>query len=278
MSTVTLAAAEAWAPPLVARVLRRRAETPDVVTLDIDAGRFPFAPGQFNMLSAFGQGEVAISISGDPGRGPLVHTIRAVGRATTALCALRPGDRLGIRGPFGQGWPVSAMHGRDVVIVAGGVGLPPLRAALYAVLAERERFGRVVLLYGSRSPRDLLFAREIARWRSRLDLDVDVTVDAAPPTWRGRVGVVTRLITSARFDAGHAAAFVCGPEVMMRFAVSALRDRGLAADAMWVSLERNMQCGVGVCGHCQLGPFVVCRDGPVFRLDRVETLMGVREL
>ena len=274
----TPASAEAWAPPGIARVLRRRAETRDVVTLELETGEVDFAPGQFNLLSAFGQPEVPISISGGTPSGRLVHTIRAVGAATRALCALRAGDAVGWRGPFGRPWPLAEARGRDLVIVAGGVGLPPLRPVITSVLADRDRYGRVALLYGARSPADLVFRQELPHWRSRFDFEVQVTVDAADETWRGRVGVVTRLIAAAGFDEDHVAAFVCGPEAMMRFAVAALRDRDVDREAIWVSLERNMHCASGVCGHCQLGPLLVCRDGPVFRWDRVESLLGVREL
>jgi NAD(P)H-flavin reductase len=269
--------------PRVYRVTRRRRELADTVTLELEpadggAAR-PFAPGQFNMLYALGVGEIPISISGDPGRpSPLVHTTRAVGAVSRAVCALRVGDAIGVRGPFGTPWPVERAEGGDVVLVAGGIGLAPLRPALYAVLAARERFGRVVLLYGARTPPDILFRRELERWRARLDLEVLVTVDRATGGWLGSVGVVTRLIPRAAFDPANAVVMVCGPEVMMRFTAAGLEQRGVPAERIYASLERNMQCAVGLCGHCQLGPTLVCRDGPVFALSRVKGLLTTAEL
>ena len=217
--------------PHAARVVGAQRELADVWTLDIDtpAGGFPFAPGQFNMLYAFGVGEAAISISGDPSNpGRLIHTIRAVGKVSEALARLKPGDALGVRGPYGGGWPVEAAAGSDVVIVAGGLGLAPLRPSLYRLMAERDRYRRIVVLCGARSPADILFRQELERWRTRLDVDVEVTVDHAGPDWRGNVGVVTTLIPRAAFDPPHTVAMVCGPEVMMRFAAIELEKAGVA--------------------------------------------------
>lgn len=268
--------------PSVARVRRRHRDGPQVWTLDIeveDRDLATFAPGQFNMLTVFGVGEVPISMSGDSAcAGPLVHTIRAVGPVSVALTRLAAGDPVGLRGPFGAGWPMEEAAGRDVVVVAGGLGLAPLRPALYRLLAERARYGRIVLLYGTRSPEEILFRREIETWRRRLDIDIEVTVDHAVGDWRGHVGVVTNLIPRATFDPLHAIALVCGPEIMMRFSIAALRDAGLGDDAIFLSMERNMKCAVGWCGHCQFGPVFVCRDGPVFRYDRLKRLLGVKEL
>jgi NAD(P)H-flavin reductase len=210
--------------------------------------------------------------------GPLIHTIRAVGPVSGALTRLRPGAAIGLRGPFGVGWPMAEAEGRDVVVVAGGLGLAPLRPALYHLLANRGRFGRILLLYGTRSPEDILFRRELEAWRRRLDIGIEVTVDRAFSDWRGHVGVVTMLIPRAAFDSPNAIALVCGPEVMMRFAVAALRDAGIEDDSIYLSLERNMKCAIGLCGHCQLGPTFVCRDGPVFRHDRLRGLLAVKEL
>ncbi len=264
------------------RVRSRKRETSDVVTLSLepeDGRPSAFSPGQFNMVYAFGVGEVPISISGD-GAHPrvLAHTIREVGTVTRALCRARKGDVVGIRGPFGTSWDLPRFEGRDAVIVAGGIGLAPLRPAIRELLARRDRFGRVCVLIGSRTPDDLLFRDDLARWRARFDVEVDVTVDAATPSWRGHVGVVTRLLPRAQFNPENAVALVCGPEVMMRFAASALLDLGVRPNDIRVSLERNMQCGMGMCGHCQLAPLVICRDGPVFDYDRVGPFVGVREL
>jgi len=264
--------------PTPLRVVRRHRETQDTWTLELEPvngdGPAGFAPGQFGMLYAFGTGEVPISISALP----LVHTVRSVGAATSKICALRPGDVVGARGPFGSAWPIAEIEGRDVVLVAGGIGLAPLRPVVHHVLEQRERHGNVVVLYGGRAPGELLYTREIARWRARFDIEVGVTVDRADADWRGRVGVVTTLIPRAGFDPAEAVAMVCGPEVMMRFAVAALRDRGVAAERIFVSLERSMKCAIGLCGHCQLGPAFMCKDGPVFRWDHVEPLLKVREL
>ena len=264
------------------RVVRRRRETADTWTLELEAlsgdGLAP-APGQFTMLYVFGIGEVPISASGDPARpGSLVHTVRAVGAVTEAICAARPGDVIGVRGPFGTAWPLEQAVGADVVIVAGGIGLAPLRPALYHVLAHRGQYGTVVVLYGGRAPEDLLYRRELERWRGRLDVDVDVTVDAATSAWRGKVGVVTKLIPRAVFDEQAAVALVCGPGIMMQFTAQALVERGVRPERIHVSMERNMRCGIAHCGHCQYGPTLICRDGSVYRYDVLAPLLRVREL
>jgi anaerobic sulfite reductase subunit B len=267
--------------PVPYRVRSRTQETADTWTLELDPLGDAVHPraGQFDMLYAFGVGEVPISTSGDhEGDGTLTHTIRAVGAVTTALCALEPGSLLWARGPYGNEWPLAEAAGGDLVIVAGGIGLAPLRPAIRHALAQRDDYGAVSVLVGARTPGDLLFVHEVEEWRARLDAEVDVTVDAASPGWHGRVGLVTKLIPGAVFDPENATAFVCGPEVMMVFVVRALVDRGLPADRIWISMERNMRCGVGHCGHCQLGPTLICRDGPVYRADEMMRLMEVREL
>jgi NAD(P)H-flavin reductase len=289
MSTASLpeaAAGEAQSAdpmtPRIVRVGRRRRDGPDVWTLHIETGEAAsteFAPGQFNMLTAFGVGEVAISLSGDPAAaGRIVHTIRAVGPVSTALAHLGLGEPVGLRGPFGVGWPMAEAVGRDVVVVAGGLGLAPLRPVIYCLLAERSRYGQIVLLYGTRSPNEILFRHELEAWRRRLDVDIEVTVDHAIGDWDGHVGIVTTLIPHAAFDPLHSIAVVCGPEIMMRFAIAALQDAGLAAESIYLSMERNMKCAVGWCGHCQFGPFFICRDGPVFRYDRLRDLLALKEI
>ena len=264
------------------RVTGTRRESRDTVTLELEPPPgevFAFRPGQFNMLGAFGIGQVPISISGDPAAGrPVLHTIRDVGMATHALCALEPGDRVAVRGPYGTCWPLEEAEGGDVVIIAGGIGLPPVRPAIYHVLAHRDRYQRVTLLYGARTPGDLLFTDELGDWRGRFDCDVQVTVDAAASGWRGDVGVVPDLIATARFDPAAATAFMVGPEIMMRFTVRALRSAGVLEDRIFLSMERNMQCGVAMCGHCQLGPFLVCRDGPVFCHRQLAPWLRLREV
>jgi NAD(P)H-flavin reductase len=267
--------------PRVAHVRQRRRDGPDVWTMEIDdpGGPAGFAPGQFNMLTIFGVGEVPISLSGDPGAtDALVHTIRAVGPVSQALTELRPGDPVGLRGPFGSSWPVEELARKDVVLVSGGLGLAPLRPAIYRLLAERERYGNVSLVYGARSPDQILFRRQLESWRRRLDIDIEVTVDHALSRWHGHVGVVTTLIPHVVFDPGNTVALLCGPEVMMRFAISTLTDAGLAESAIHLSMERNMKCAIGRCGHCQFGSDFVCRDGPVFRYDRVAKRLGTKEI
>jgi NAD(P)H-flavin reductase len=259
------------------RVERRTRETHDTWTLSLlplQGEQLEVAPGQFTMLYAFGVGEVPISVSGPP----LLQTIRAVGPVTRALCAARPGTIVGVRGPFGTSWPVEEARGGDLLIVAGGVGLPPVRPALYHALDHRADYGRVILLYGARTPADIVFRRELERWRSRMDLEVDVTVDAAAEGWRGKVGVVTTLIARAAIDPGATAAFVVGPEIMMRFTARALVDECLPASQIWLSMERTMKCGIALCGHCQFGPSLVCRDGAVYPYPAIAPYLGVREL
>jgi NAD(P)H-flavin reductase len=264
------------------RVTAVRRDTLDTVTIELescDGAGLAFASGQFTMLLAFGVGEVPISVSGDPARpNRLVHTIRDVGGVTQSLCAARPGDVLGVRGPYGVGWAVSEGVGADVVIVAGGIGLAPLRPAVLEVLAARQQFGRVSLLYGARTPDDVLFGDELQAWAADADVDVEVTVDRAPTSWTGQVGLVTELIPRAVFDPARSLALVCGPEVMMRYVAAALTRRGVPREKVRVSLERNMRCGVGLCGHCQLREYLICVDGPVFAFDSVQQQLAVREL
>lgn len=258
-------------------------ETADTFTLALapvkGAGPLAFAPGQFNMLYVFGVGEVPISISGNPLEpSPLLHTTRAVGMVTRAMWKLKAGDVIGVRGPFGSSWPLDSARGRDVVIVAGGIGLAPLRSVIWHALTRRADFGKVVLLYGTRTPEDLLFRAELRAWSKQRDLDVHITVDRATGRWRGNVGVVTTLVGHAPFEPKNAVAFVCGPEVMMRFVSLELRKRGVPEAQIYLSLERNMKCATGFCGHCQFGPEFICKTGPVFRHDQVKVLLNVREL
>jgi NAD(P)H-flavin reductase len=267
--------------PVPHRIERVRRETRDTFTLELApvSGAAIFSPGQFNMLYVFGAGESAISISGHPGRPEkLVHTVRAVGVVTRAMRKLKRGDSIGVRGPFGAGWPVDFSEGRDVVLVTGGIGLAPLRPVIYHVLANREKYGKLVLLYGARTPADLLYTREFETWRRRPDTYIDSTVDAAGRDWRGNVGVVTRLIPRADFDAANAIAMICGPEIMMRYTVAEMQKRGVSLDRIFVSMERNMKCAVVACGHCQYGPHFLCSDGPVLSFDRISELFGKREI
>ncbi|MCB9992210.1 MAG: FAD/NAD(P)-binding protein [Hyphomicrobiaceae bacterium] len=266
------------------RVLRTWSELSDVRTMElqpVDGSTVSFQPGQFNMLYAFGVGEVAISISGDAAdESKIVHTTRSVGAVSKALNSVADGDVIGVRGPFGTAWPVVEEKGRHVVFVAGGLGLAPLRPAIYHVLNNRQDYAGMTLVYGARSPQDLLYPYELQAWKARFDTNVQVTVDHAAPGWSGQVGVVTTSLDRALagVDGAEVSAFVCGPEIMMRFTVSSLKALGVTEDRIWVSMERNMKCAIGFCGHCQFGPDFICRDGPVFRHDKVSRLIVKREI
>lgn len=269
--------------PTPYRIQRVKQETDDTFTLELvpadSAEGSSFAPGQFNMLYVYGVGEVPISISSDPSEAPLIqHTTRVVGTVTKAMRLVKRGDMLGIRGPFGTHWPVEEVVGRDVVIVAGGIGLAPLRPALYRLMAQREKYRKIVLLYGTRTPEDILYRHELEHWRGKFDLEIQVTVDRAASSWRGNVGVVTTMIPRAPFDPSNTAAFICGPEVMMRFTAMELQKRGVATDRTYLSMERNMKCGIGLCGHCQYGAVFTCKDGPVFSYGQIVALLGRAEV
>jgi NAD(P)H-flavin reductase len=280
MTTAAPATADAWQPRPF-RVSASRRETHDTVTIELeslDRRGLPFAPGQFTMVGPLGVGDVPISISGHPGRPQqLMHTIRDVGGVTSALCQASEGDVLAVRGPFGVGWRVPDGTGGDIVIVAGGVGLAPLRSAVIEVVASRQKYQRVSVLYGARTASDVLFGADLAAWASE-DVQVAVTVDRASRAWTGRVGLVTELVSWATFDPARTLALVCGPEVMMRYVAGELTARGMPPERIRLSLERNMRCGVGLCGHCQLREYLICIDGPVLSLDAVRPLLGVREL
>jgi NAD(P)H-flavin reductase len=269
--------------PAIFRVEKYRKETHDTYTLELKpasgTGEHRFGAGQFNMLYKFGVGEAAISISGDPtSPNPLIHTIRAVGTATKAMSKFKVGDTIGVRGPFGSCWPVETAKGNDVLIIAGGIGLAPLRPVVYQVLAERHRYGKVYLLYGTRTPEDLLYRAELEKWRARFDLEVLVTVDRASSEWHGNVGVVTTLLKKLVLDPDNTVAMICGPEIMMRFVAMDLIKKEFGLDHIYVSMERNMKCGIGLCGHCQYGPTFICKDGPVYTYDQVIELLARREI
>ena len=272
----------AAAPALPARyqVAGRLAETDDTVTLDlrpVDQPIPPHQPGQFTMLYAPGIGEVPVSISGTGPDLRLVQTVRAVGAVTRALCACRPGRMLGVRGPYGTHWDVAGAAGGDLLIVAGGIGLAPLRGALQAALGQRDAYRRIVVLIGARSPEELIFVRDLGEW-GRRGADIELTVDRATAGWAGHVGVVTQLLRHATVDPGRTTALVCGPEIMMRLTARELLALGVPAAQVRISLERNMRCGVAECGHCQLGPLLLCRDGPVVSYPVAAPLLAVREL
>lgn len=264
------------------RVTATHRETEDVVTFTLEPVGAPVGearPGQFNMLTVFGVGEAAISVSQLHEQGRISHTVRAVGPVSRALCSSQVGDVVGVRGPFGTDWGADELRGRDVLVVAGGIGLAPLRMAVAQLSSHPASGGarHLVVLIGARTPDQIVFADDVRRWREE-GTHVEVTVDAAGAGWRGPVGVVTGLIERVAFDPESTVALVCGPEVMIRFTARALSDRGLSPERIRVSLERNMQCGVGLCGHCQLGPLLLCRDGPVVTYaGAVSQLMGQHE-
>jgi NAD(P)H-flavin reductase len=258
-------------------------ETHDTFTLKLQSRNgqknFFFQPGQFNMLYIFGVGEVPVSISGNPDAPQtLVHTIRAVGTVTKALRRIKAGETLGVRGPFGSSWPVNQIAGKDILIVTGGIGLAPLRPAVYHILGQRNKIGKFVLLYGARSPNDILYSEELNRWSGQFDLQVRVTVDKADHQWLGTVGVVTILIDKARVNPAKTIAMVCGPEIMMNFSIKELLNTGMKERDIFISMERNMKCAVGFCGHCQYGPNFICKDGAVFPYSHVKNFLKVKEI
>ena len=258
-------------------------ETADTFTFELKpvngSTKFHFLPGQFNMLYVFGVGEVPISVSGDPAKAErIIHTVRSVGPVTRAMGSLKRGTQLGLRGPFGTCWPVEQAAGKDLLIIAGGIGLAPLRPVVYEVLSRRQIFGQTCLLYGARTPDDILYTKELSNLGKEVNLQTLLTVDRAGRDWTGNVGVVTRLIAKAQFDPGNAVAMVCGPEVMMRFTIRELQRRGMRTDSIYISMERNMKCAVGFCGHCQFGPTFICKDGPVFRYNKIQHLLTIREI
>ncbi len=267
--------------PVSYRVTKKERETGATVTLELAPEDDPIAavtPGQFNMLWAFGVGEVPISVSAIKQDGVLVHTIRDVGGVTRVLCAKEPGETVGVRGPFGRGWDLGAVQGRDLVIVAGGIGLAPLRPVVHAVLSDPSAFEDIALVVGARTSDELLFRSELDSWWHGHDIMVRTIVDRPSPDWSGNVGVVTKELPRVPLLGDQTVAMVCGPEVMMRFSAMSLIDRGVTPDRIFVSLERNMQCAIEHCGHCQLAGLFVCTDGPVVTFEKARPLMEVREL
>lgn len=264
------------------RLVSKTPETADTFTLileDESGEGTTFRPGQFMMIYVFGVGEVPISVAGNPHIGhALVHTVRAVGAVTNALCELRPGDVVGVRGPFGTNWPLDEAVDRDLLIIAGGIGLAPLRPAVIEALNRRDEYRSLSLIYGARTPADLLYRDDLLGWESTPAMNVEVTVDRAPSDWWGDVGLVTKMLPRVSFNPVNAAAFVCGPEVMMRVVARELRDLGVPAPNIAISMERNMKCAVGFCGHCQYGSDFLCKTGPVGSFQKFAARLGVDEI
>jgi NAD(P)H-flavin reductase len=239
---------------------------------------YSYLPGQFNMVGLVGIGEAPISLSSCPvEKGCFSHTVRAVGDVTNALDRLQPGGRVWVRGPYGRGWPIEEAKGRRILVIGGGIGLAPLRSAILQIFRQRDEYGSVEILYGARTPGDLLYTDEFETWSEQRDTRLLVTVDSAgeDQNWKGYVGVVTHLIPRAATPLRDCMILVCGPEVMMKFTVGGLLPAGVNPENIWVSLERRMKCGIAMCGHCQIGPKYVCKDGPVFRYSEIRGLFGM---
>lgn len=270
--------------PEPAQIVEKRSFAPDIHAyrlrlVDPSArARFDFVPGQFNMVYVPGVGEVAISISSDPDEEDLEHTIRIVGRTTRVIDTMGPGDVIGLRGPYGRGWPLAEARFKDVLVVTGGLGCAPVTGAVEYLFRRRAQYGHLTILHGVKKPDDLVHRDRFAAWRRAPDTTVLLTTDQPDRSWRDRSGVVTELFEEVALDPGRTVVFMCGPEVMMRYAVQSLAGRGVPHERIYVSLERNMKCAVGACGHCQLGPEFVCKDGPIFPYARIAHLFGVRGL
>ncbi|KTD61764.1 FAD/NAD(P)-binding protein [Legionella spiritensis] len=267
--------------PYPIEIIARTQESPTIFSLEARFTEskhheyFSFHPGQFNMLYLYGVGEVAISISSDPDEKTyLRHTIRAVGRVTKALQTIKKGDQLGLRGPFGQGWPVHQAQGKDVVIVTGGLGCAPTVSVINYILARRQKYGTLTLLQGVKHSEDFIFRKQYALWQQSPDTHVHIAADQAGPRWPWGIGYVTDMIQSITIDSSKTIAMLCGPEMMMYAAVKALVQKGMAEDNIYLSMERNMACGLGHCGHCQYGGLFVCKDGPVFAYPKIKALFS----
>lgn len=238
----------------------------------------PFATGQFIELTVPGVGEAPFTPSSSQyARGPLELTVMKVGRVTEALHGMQAGQAVGVRGPYGSGYPLERFKGREILICGGGVGLAPLRSLLLTLRHEIDDYRRVALRYGARTPQDVIYKKEVAAWQRDPALDVKVTVDRGDADWKGGVGLVTTILDGAVSDPGGAVAVVCGPPVMMKFATFALLDIGFAPREIHLSLEKNMSCGIGKCGHCRIGGYYACKDGPVFTYEQVKDLREVWE-
>lgn len=270
---------------LTVRIAEITEETPGVATYDLqftdpqEARAYAFQPGQFNMLYMPGVGESAISLSSLGRReGEIAHTIRIAGNVTQTLARLGRGGTLGLRGPFGNPWPLDQCRGRNVVVVSGGLGLAPLRPVVQTVLAHPDRFGRLTVLSGARHPENLLYQTAYSAWRES-GATVEATVDEADSKWNGHVGVVSKLVDRMDLPEPAETTFlICGPDAMMWHTAQSAIDRGVPTENIWLNLERNMNCGIGLCGHCQFGPEFVCKEGPIIPFERLAPLLHVKDL
>lgn len=269
--------------PLIYRVTEVEHENRNITTLNMEPDGNeaiePLRPGQFSMIYAFGVGEIPISVSSILKKRPqIIHTVQNVGEVSKNICKANVGDVFGIRGPFGPPWPTEMAKGKDIIIMSGGLGIAPLRPLIEQIIQERGQYRNVNVLYGTRNTKTILFYTDIISWQADPDINFQITVDYSYQNWRGNVGVVTSLVDKARSDPENTIAFVCGPEVMMRFGVKALLDKGIAEDSIYLSMERNMKCGFGHCGHCQYGPYFVCKDGPVFQYPQIKRYLKLKEI
>jgi sulfite reductase subunit B len=277
MAEMAIAHQESVYVPSMARLLNVEplTELETLFTLELPGGlSLGNEPGQFVEVSLFGIGEAPISISSSPSRsnGTLELCVRRVGDVTNAMHQMKPGDLLGIRGPFGEGFPVAKMKGKDILFAAGGLGLAPLRSLINQVLDERDSYGRVIVLYGTKHPSEILFGDELKEWESRDDVEFHMTVDRGSEEWTGNVGVITTLFPQVTVNPHSTIAATCGPPIMYRFVLMELLGKGIPESQIYLSLERRMKCGVGKCGHCQINELYCCQDGPVFRYADIKGL------
>ncbi|MGE0081366.1 MAG: FAD/NAD(P)-binding protein [Thiohalomonadaceae bacterium] len=269
--------------PMPAEVVDNIEEAPGINTLrlrltdPVQRAAYTFAPGQFNMLYLADVGEVPISISSDPSEPELIdHTIRAVGRVTEGMVRVKEGEIMGLRGPFGTGWPMEQAKGRNILVITGGIGCAPTASVVGYAHARRDQYGKITVLHGVRKPSDLIYGERFDSWCRATDTVCMFASQEQAPGWGGRTGLVTELLNDLAPGAADGMIMMCGPEVMMRAVAEELLRRGRPIEDIYVSMERSMQCGLGHCGHCQYGPDFICKDGPVFPYARVRRLMPVK--
>ena len=263
--------------PHIGKIKKIKKETEDIKTFRIVLENkllrenFYFQPGEFVLISVFGVGEAPFSISSSPFKKYFEITVRKVGNVTNALFNLKENDYIGVRGPYGKGYPMSEFEGKNVVLIAGGCGLAPLRSVVEYILEEREKYGKIILLYGAKTPKDILYKKEIEKWKKERNFNIYLTVDKKTKSWTGEVGIVTKLIDKIN-NFENSVFCICGPPIMIKFAVHSLKEKNVGYEDIFVSLERKMQCGIGLCCHCNINDVYVCKDGPVFRYYDIKDL------